>query len=470
MKLFITICALLLTVRAQAQFDSLRLEVGTIATYATEDYQPLGSLTRRFGMVSDQKYDASSFVKFENTNKLGSNFSVNYGVSLFNNNQFKDVFIQEGFVKFNYKKLHLLAGREETTTGDINHELSSGSLALSNNARPIPQIRLMSDYINIPFTDSLFQFKFSVSHGWMEKNRIIQNPFLHEKSFYLKIGREKLNFYGGLIHNALWSGVSPDGQMPNRFSDFLRITMGAPQADDGTFTGVAQNTNNALGSHMLVFDLGININNQIGSIKLYTQSIFEKGTGSRTGRDKIRGFDLLTRDRLLGASLANNDKEGFLQNITAEFLYTKYQGGEEIFVGRDNYYNNAIYTSGWTYQGRILGTPLFLNQERAARYFEDSRNLANSEIVNNRIIAAHTGIKLRISNNIFTKTIATYTWNYGNYDNESAFAPVNKQLYLLQEINWKVSNTLTLDLGLAIDRGDMTNNLGGLIGVAYRIL
>jgi len=144
---------------SSAQFlDSLLIRVGTTGTVATKDYQPLWITSQRFGTITDRKADLSTQIGFSNVHLFGNDdnkdFYIRYGVDLFNNDHFKEVFVEQAYFKAGYKHLEFRAGRYEEKIGEMDKDLSSGSLGVSGNALPIPQIGIaLTDYVDVPFTN-----------------------------------------------------------------------------------------------------------------------------------------------------------------------------------------------------------------------------------------------------------------------------------------------------------------------------
>ncbi len=182
-------------------------------------------------------------------------------------------------------------------------------------------------------------------------------------------------------------------------------------------------------------------------------------------KDQPKGFKLLSRDRLVGAEWIGS--AGPLRGIVLEFLSTRFQGGPEFFVGRDNYYNHSVYRSGWNYGGQIIGTPLFLSQTRAAAYGLNPGT--DQPIMSNRVVAAHAGFKGQISPRIGWQTLATYARHYGNYYNTSAFTPAMRQGHLLQEFSGKLGTGFSLSGAVGYDFGDLYSNWGGQLGLNWTL-
>ena len=152
MKRLLLVFLLLLVFRAgHGQLtDSLKINLGSVGTVAERGYQPLWLVANRWGAITDRGYDASTYAGFTNNHWLGkwcdssagkvnnspAPFYVGYGLNLVNNNHFQDVTIQEGYVKAGYKKLEIRAGRYKNIPGEVDQDLSSGSLGVSGNALP----------------------------------------------------------------------------------------------------------------------------------------------------------------------------------------------------------------------------------------------------------------------------------------------------------------------------------------------
>ena len=118
----------------------------------------------------------------------------------------------------------------------------------------------------------------------------------------------------------------------------------------------------------------------------------------------------------------------------------------------------------------MIGTPLFLNRQRASKYFEeiqpinwDTTNAGipeNANIVNNRLFGFHVGASYDLGL-LKGKVFLTYTVNYGNLDPNTPFAPNMTQVYTLNEFSYEVpAYNLNLKVGLGIDFGELSGNVG----------
>ncbi len=484
---------------ANAQFiDSISYQAETIFTGSPKQYQPFWILSDRYGIFDDQQFNglvrAGVAAPYRKAKKFGIAFGIDFlGKPNFNNGLKKSILPQQGYVKVKYGILELRAGREETTMGTHTPSLSTGSLAISRNARPLPMIVLaVPNYSNIPFTKGYLQFKGNFGHGWFEKDRDTANPYLHLKSFYLKAGGKlPVNVYAGIIHYAMWGGKHPSGtKIPRNFREYLNVLVGSGSTDS-TFRGEKIN---ALGNHLGIVDFGVNINLKDFKILVYNQSPFE----DKSGVTFRQGY----RDRLLGINMRTIKPYSLIKNILYEYVYTKYQSSPGLpnrrldmdtnygfpYDGRDDYYNNYLYHSGWTYMGKILGTPLFMTKDRA-ELFLDNLNSFDKNIVNNRIVAHHLGIEGFATKTLHYRLLATFTRNFGTYaglnngirewltkspDFEQylyAFKkPLNQSYFMIEALTKLPAKTnLELNTTLAFDAGQIYNGLGLLVGLKWTL-
>ena len=489
MRNVLIISLLLLARQATAQLtDSLKAVVGITLTAAAREHQPLWITSNRYGALTDQQIDGSTYILLRNKHAFSKRllpeagalvhqqpgFCVGYGIALYNNNHFQRTFLPELYAQVSYKVVQLQVGRYQEVTGGVDPTLSSGSFGVSGNALPIPKVGVaVAEYTAVPFTRGWVQFKGQFAHGWLGNTPDIKGTLLHQKFFYLRVGKKRLAAYGGLTHFAQWGGTFSSGQAPSRFKDYLRIIVGASgNASDPVYQQGPIDVANAVGNHLLIPDFGVNFSQNNATWRFYTQTIFDKGIGDSTNtnkRDRLNGLKILSRDRLVGLSWETS-KSSLLQKIVMEGIYTKYQGGSIIYNGRDNYYNNGTYTMGWQYQNRIIGTPLFINRELAKGY-ELPLDLSTNgswSIVSNRIMGIHLGVKGSLSANLKYRLLATYVKHYGNYYNTTYFTLAKRQSHALLELPYHFPG-FSLTIGIAGDFGDLSNNFAGMVQWEWKL-
>ncbi len=474
-----------------AQFDSLKFEIGSTFMVSTKEYAPLWMLSNRYNTIEDQQIDAfiraSAILPKQNMNKW---LSYSAGLDLIGKAEPQASRLQQGYLSFHFKQLSLTMGRKQGLGAEATNVLGSGSLLNSGNAMPIPKLVLaFEDYIAIPYTQGFLEVKGHFAHGWLGRESTVKGALLHEKSIYGRIGGEKpYHVYFGLKDVAQWGGThAVEGKLPSTLSDYFKVILGQNSSDS---TLIGESTNR-LGNHIGLIDIGTSIDFSGSSFSAYTQVVFEDA----------KSFRVLNRDRLLGFSWQMKEKK-LISGFTYEFLTTKYQSGPGIpdaqpwdngnygyaYGGRDNYYNNYLYESGWTYKGAIIGTPLFTSDAQADKYFgdyqENERNGFKFAIVNNRIIAHHLGLEGYLFEKWSYRILATYTKNWGTYGGLNGglfqwgskdpdyfeaylFSPPLQQWYYMVNLEYALQSNLKISSRLALDHGDMSNVFALSVGAKW---
>ena len=398
------------------------------------------------------------------------NYLFDYGVSILGDyNNFNSPLMPIGFMSKNIKGYNFKIGRwEKSITAES--DLSSGSLIRGNNAIPIPQISIsLPVYKKYQILNYDFWIKGAFSHGWFSKGAYVKAPLLHEKYLYLKKSLiDGLDLSIGLVHEAIWGGETIDyGPQPQKLSDYFRVVF-ARSASSAGFVGEQVNV---LGNHLGVWDISLDKKSNSRNYKLYYQHPFEdKSSAFQHFFDEIkkRKIPVNSFDGLFGVELYN--KSGIISRFLYEYFNTMYQSGPQSAAGsdstygRDNYYNHYIYRSGWTYQGRVIGNPLFTLGSNSSNQLY---------IVNNRIRAHHIGLSGNISSQIDYKLLITFSTNYGTYD-DNYWSKEKNKLYqfegglkqisaLLQFDFSNVWDNLDIRISYAIDRGKLMEDSDGLL-------
>lgn len=401
---------------AQTNTDTLLVSLKSGVLISTENFNPFYLTHNRFGAVSDNQ---NAFLQGEF--KYEESLSKHW--SFFGNMGIRNQFLFQADAGLKWQKFSFYGGRKLLVLGGIeNNELSTGSLAMGNNALPVPQIGLDLDYFNLPFTRGYVQLKGGMGHGWFEKDRYISNALLHQKYAKVKIDLENLigvKIYSSLIHFAQYGGVSPLGdQQPSSFKDFQKVFFG--QGIPNPLGGTAGESN-ALGNHVGITEW--TWDQRLGKYRLqinYQKPFEDEGSMQY----------LSLKDFLVGLNLVFPE-ENKLKRIYFEWVRSMSQSGpgfpdptDDIitrednfgyeFGGRDDYYNNWLYQSGWTYKNRILSNPLFLTYDWALNFLPTFPNYSN-QVINNRINAFHVGAIVQSNEKLRIRSMFTYSINYGTY-------------------------------------------------------
>ncbi len=345
--------------------------------------------------------------------------------------------------------LCVYVGARNDFLGNQDTLLSSGGAIWSGNAPPIPRIMISTnDFVRIAGINWL-HFRAGIAHGWLgSKNSYVKNAYLHQKYFYLRIGNlEKIALTLGIQHHAQWGGISPKyGQLPDNLNSFFKVFLAYNNEDrlDPYQSGMPENeARNRIGNHLGTKDVGIDWNfSHVGKIKLYWQNFIEDitGAGFRNAMDGLWGISFVKQSHW---------------RINYEFIrtYTYYVPPAELIPTLDNYFNNGIYRSGWTYQGYVIGTPLITSPVLL------SDTLLGQPLINNRIIAHHLATSLSIKKIALTIQFL-YSRNFGNCI--TIYSPPKKQYSysLLAEYPDIIKNMDMLFL-IAFDKGNLLENKWG---------
>ncbi|MDE6637274.1 MAG: capsule assembly Wzi family protein, partial [Muribaculaceae bacterium] len=195
--------------------------------------------------------------------------------------------IQQLYGLIKYRSLFLSVGMKEHDRTFLDNPLSSGDITLSNNARPVPQVRVGGyDYVNNPFTQGWVQIIGDIAYGkfmdsnWNKDHYNYYNSFLttdvwfHYKRLYLR-SNPKQRFVAtvGMQHAAQFNGeykiyrkgVCAEVYKPEHFlRSFLDVFVQA-QYNSSSIEGESMNfSGNHLGSWDAKFEYKLK-NNDIVS-------------------------------------------------------------------------------------------------------------------------------------------------------------------------------------------------------------
>ena len=404
---------------------------------SSSNYTPFWLRANQFGAVpTEENYinvGGSAYVEYRKGKKmdwgLGASARLNLGDTQ------ADLLVQEAYLKGKWGIFELSAGRKKYIQGLMDSTLSSGSFAFSGNALPMPKVEIVvNEYWHPDFLGGYFGFKGNFVHGLFDNKRSdVDHIFLHQKSFYGRLGKPNalFKFYGGFNHQVQWGGtlkypdptnqVSRKGKVASSLKDYLYVITGQSMAAAGGDTAKygMNDAYNRLGNHLGTLDVGMEIDGKYGKVFFYRQSIYEDGS-------LFYGNNIT--DGLHGVAFSTKRKQGLLK-IVFEYFNTISQGGAGgsgntvgFLRGQDNYLNNGVYREGWTYLGRGLGSPLMTLDS------ETDLN-AGKDIFydNNRIETFYVGAEVMAGENrfMFRGSLSNAIGAYG-----SEYIPVKKQIAL----------------------------------------
>lgn len=386
----------------QGQF---RASVETSGIISSSANTPFWFQSNRHGIYSRHGSQFLSRVQFHGNTDLSDHFSILYGAdAIARPGKASTLSFNRGYLKIQGYGFELAAGRFYHTSPFYDEWLSLGSLGVSGNASPVPQIRLgLPEWTPLPLTNKFVHIRAHLAHGWLGSRRYTESVLLHEKAMYLRFGRgSQFNAYGGLSHFAVWGGKNHPryDDIPTNFQDFVNVFFSLK--GDRSTPGPEQS--HALGDHLGTWDFGFFLERDDYKLHAYRQFIYE---------DYTNLFFKSYMDALTGISIRFSEELNIpFSRFIYEYLYTKSQAGpresrgDRIGDGRgpyrynENYYNHNLYRTGWVYNMRTIGNPMFTPSE------------TNLGVLNNRIIAHHIGFVSEAGPVALTGK-ATFSRNYG---------------------------------------------------------
>lgn len=454
--------------------QGLKTSIDVIGVGSSSDNTPFWIESNRFGRYSSGGSQVLTRIQALGTSAPESfgPFRFFYGADLIARPGNKStVSFNQAYLKIRAGAFELAGGRFHSMSPVHDKTLSMGSLGVSGNAVPVPQIRFgIPEWTGIPFTNNYVQIRAYLAHGWLEENRYTKSPLYQEKVGHLRFGGDfPLNLYGGIAHYAMWGGTdNPQfGDLPARFSDFFRVFIGV----GGDERAPDVEADYLLGDHLGAWDFGFFLELENVDMKFYRQLPLET-------KDNLKLKSL--QDALNGISIRFDESLNLpIDGLTYEFLYTKWQDGprtenilndgtrcsefpercRDPFQGNENYYNHHIYRVGWATQGRTIGNPLFRTSDVPVSELVDG-------IINNRIVAHHLGIEAtQFKTNIVGKI--TVSRNYGTR-NDPFPEPVNQfSVGILTQRSITLFNQpVVLLADVAMDSGDLVGSqFGASLGI-----
>jgi len=397
--------------QVHAQLRSPEISFETYGIVSSSGTTPFWLQSNRHGMFSGEGSQFLTRIQAHSTNnQLTNQLILSYGADFIARpGKQSTANFTQGYLRLDAYGLFLQAGRFHNTSPIHDEELGMGSLGVSGNATPIPQIRAgLADWTSLPFTRDFIQVKGHIAHGWLENGRWVEDVLYHEKVAHARFGGDfPLNLYGGIAQYVLWGGTEPSGQQrPSSFSDFLRVMVAVSGGEDAP----GEDRVYVIGNQLGAWDFGFFLELDAFDMKVYRQFPLET-------KDNLKLKS--PQDALTGISIEPAGKLNLpIRKLTYEFLYTKYQDGprrantggdltRDRFRGNENYYNHGSYRTGWTYFGSTIGNPLFIPSSDP-----------NIGVFNNRVVAHHLGVSFELPRNILLTTKGTFSRNYGKrWDN-----------------------------------------------------
>ncbi len=344
-----------------AQNNDFNIDIIGYGRLSTEEEAPFWLHANNRGRL-DEKTNVSGLIQITNQIDLGGDRFFQLGLSPLYKNGYEDgVKIDEAYFSYLTPKIGVTVGAKHEP--DVYNGLSATNVNIlwSTNASAIPGIQFFTRdplFIN---GDSGIGFMGSLEEYFMDDDRYIENTRLHHKSFHI-VYRNDYDFEisAGVQHFVQWAGISEEfGKLPNSFEDYITIfTSGASNEVGGQEI-------NALGNQIGSYEIKVNSKISDLDFQFIYNHIFEDASGMKMGNFPDGRYAIYVednRDSFWGSS--------WFKAFMYEFYYTKNQSRtrrSSLVDGADNYFNNNLYRSGWTYKNQVIGVPFILLNENRFR-------------------------------------------------------------------------------------------------------
>ncbi|MCM1369192.1 MAG: capsule assembly Wzi family protein [Candidatus Amulumruptor caecigallinarius] len=448
--------------------DSIRYKAEIGAAFGGGDHNPFWLVSDKYGFSSIRKNNGylrlSAFKDMNEDKKFDWGAGIDMGVAY----RYSSVFVpQQLYAEIKYRCLDAYIGQKELNDPIVPSDLSSGALTISNNAHPIPQIRVgIFDYADFWGCNGWFAVKGHLAYGmftdnwWLNRwvNRDSEyslNTLYASRAIYFRGGNEKkFPLVGeiGLSMDTQFGGktwIPGDKNNPGYWEKHPTYPKAWIKAmipmKGGSDTAVGEQANvegNMLGN----WSFSLKWDDPRGwMVKLYYQHFFEDHS--------MMFFDYPWLDGLYGVR-AGLPKNPFVSEIVYEFLYMKDQSGSVYWdhtpsvdyqvSGRDDYYNHYIY-NGWQNWGMTLGNPFLISP-----IYNGDHTMY---LKNSRVVAHHMGLKGSPLGNLDYRVLVSYNRSWGTYKLplkkiESSFSWLAEVKYRPKTLKgWEGSLSFSMDAG-----------------------
>lgn len=445
-----------------SQENNIHYDVTLGAGLSSDETLPFWLVSNRYGSVPNTDHGLLNAAIYADLKKADKDFGIAFKINatgfIANENATtayvadeNAILINEMYLRLQYKNWALDFGNMHDQVKWEGLSSSNGNIVKSINSRAYPGINIKTlDYIKLPFAKKWLRFRGNFANYWLNDNRYVDNANLHHASLFFKFKLSpKFDLIAGMDHYAQWAGTSPTtGKQPSSFKDFMRIVVGKAGGSNSLETDQL----NALGNHLGGYLLQLNYYGAQSNLNFYYSHLFEDASGM-----ELQNW----MDGLYGLMVDLKKPEAIVSHLLAEFSYTKNMSGEnapdqgrdengEIIHGRgyDNYFNNGVYSSGWTYFGSTIGSPYFTTKPI------DENGITNGVIVgDNRFMAFNVGVKGKLAPVNYKAMLSHVTyfgWIKQEYENKPTQLSGLLEVVLPQGskgIPFDVSASLSFDTG-----------------------
>jgi len=435
-----------------------------LSSYAsTKNTLPFWLVSNKYDIVPNSNNAILKTTFFSDFKRTSKKIDISYKASFIgytekNNNH---IFINELYTSIKYNKIQLDLGVKHPDVLFEGLSSSNGNIAHSTNSRSFPGYNLqIPEFTELPFAKKWLSFKGNYADYLLNDTRVVDNARLHTKSLYFKSRlSSKIEIITGLNHYVQWGGTSPTfGKQPSSFKDYLKIVRGASGGSGARIGDQINALGNHLGSYLF----------QLNSYGKTNWSFYYSHPFEDTSGREMQNW----RDGLYGFFIDFKKTKKLVTHLSVEFTYTKHMSGNSnhytdsegvahVARGRDNYFNNGTYASGWTYFGNTIGSPYFTPN------LVNEDGITNGVIIgDNRFRAFNIGLKGYIGNFEY-RSMISHTTYFGYFDDE--YSPKPQQISTLLEFKLPKINHLPFNIsfGTGFDTGTYRPvNFGGYLKIS----
>lgn len=357
----------------------------------SEDTSPFWLYSNQRGRA-DEITNLSGFITGTAKYSLNKNKSFSGGIGGYYSDGFDDdLQMDEYYLNFKNERFSAFIGKMQRKELYEGLSASNENILWSLNSEPLPGVGFTIHKPVIFWENGGLGFKASWEEYLLDEKRYVENVKVHHKSFHLVFNKiRNWELIVGIQHFAQWGGISRDyGHLPETFHDYLNVFVGKEGRDD-----VQGQEANALGNHLGSYEVYVNTSFSHYDVNLIYNTIFEDNSGRVLGNTPDGRYGIFLQDQ--------DDDYKIVEALMYEFYYTRDQSkNTPTGDGKDNYFNNNLYRSGWTYQKKILGAPFFLLDDERFR------------IAHNSIRVHHLGVKGTLAYMYPYKFLLSFRENYG---------------------------------------------------------
>lgn len=388
-------------------------KLSSIQTLASTSEQAFWVTINDLGLLDDDNCNSLLLLDgyWRNTNTSSIyKLKLESCIALASNQMRRDqIILPIGFVCDAYKGLKLEAGRFNMQWNqNVDTRISSSDLLFGISFTPIPMIRLGTEkpFAPIPFIDT-FIFSGFILHEWLVNSRTTRNANLHAKNFKAQLDLGNSHTFYRLTHNAQWTGDSSVlGALPSGFHDFIDLFTGSSSANinapDGEQINIA-------GNHIGTWNMGFDVRSESMTTSVRFNHLFEDGSGQWMKNGSDGQIQIIIKEN----TPKNSSSNSFVDQFVYEYIYiavasgwatsdtpdndTKFDDFGFRFSGRDNSYNNGVYTNGWTYLNQPIHNSLFMTVQEAQRWAPSNEQIVSTNgLASGSILAHHIGSRVAI--------------------------------------------------------------------------